>query len=239
MKKSIAVIVLFCLLVALVPVSAQDPEPQRVELTAADGLILVANYYTPAVTDEDSGVPAVLLLHMMNSSKEAWGAFIPLLLDAGYAVLAPDMRGSGETGSGMTGPEAIQDDLDWIAWLREQPGIDPERINVVGGSIGAMLALNVMAQDERIVTAVALSPLYESVEVTTAPAMLTIGERPVFLVAGQRDPDSADAVKQLALLAVGDFQLRIYPHSAHGTGIFMLEEDLAPSIVTWLDLHNH
>jgi pimeloyl-ACP methyl ester carboxylesterase len=227
------------LIAGAAPAAAQDdpPEPQRVELSAPDGLTLVANYFAP--TDPgDSGAPAALLLHMLGSQKEAWGDLVPPLVEAGYAVLAVDLRGHGETGGSNDWPLAEDDTRHWLDWLREQDGIDPLRINLVGGSIGSNLALRGMANNPAVVTAVALSPGLDYRGVTTEDALSTIAERPVFLVAAQRDTYSADSVKTLVTLAQGDTRVRLYPHGAHGTGIFMLEDDLAPSIIDWLNAHN-
>jgi dienelactone hydrolase len=229
---------LLILLLVVVPlVGAQGPQPEHIELEASDGLVLVGSYYTPS-EPPDSGAPAVLLLHQFGSRKEAWIDIVPGLLDAGYGVLAIDIRAHGETGGDYDWPRAEDDMQLWLDWLREQPGIDPERLNIVGASIGANLALRGMAADPQVVTAVALSPGLDYENLTTEDAMVTIGERPVFLVAAQRDTESVTAVKALASLAEGDTLVRIYPHGAHGTGIFMVEDDLAPLIVTWLDIQN-
>jgi len=216
----------------------EDQEPQRVEAAASDDLMLVGNYFTPAETP-DGGAPAVLLLHQYGSQKQAWDiALVTPLLDAGYAVLAVDQRGFGDTGGGEDWELAELDVQTWLDWLREQPGIDPERLNIVGASIGSNLALRSMANDERVVTAVALSPGLDYFGVTTEEAITAIGERPVYLVAAQHDSESADAVRTLGALAAGEVRVRIYTHSAHGTGMFMLEYGLAPSIVAWLDAYN-
>lgn len=225
------------LLITALPAAAQGPKPQAVEVAGYDGWTLAADYYAPDDIP-DGGVPAVLLLHMCGSSKAAWGIFAPDLLAAGYAALAPDMRGGGATRGSMTAENAQRDVQTWLDWLREQPGIDPDRLNIIGGSCGAILALRGMANDPGVVTAVALSPVWEYSGLTTEDAIQTIDTRPVFLVAAQRDTDSADAVKRLAALALGDVLLRVYPRSAHGTGLFMTQDDLAPSILTWLDAHN-
>ncbi|MGH3821256.1 MAG: alpha/beta fold hydrolase [Pseudonocardiaceae bacterium] len=46
------------------------------------------------VVDEGEG-PAVLLLHGFPESSELWRHQIPALVDAGYRVIAPDLRGFG------------------------------------------------------------------------------------------------------------------------------------------------
>jgi pimeloyl-ACP methyl ester carboxylesterase len=226
-------IVLFAL---AVPAAAQDtpPQPQRVEVEASDGLVLVGTYYAPA----ESGAPAVLLMHHSGSRKEAWIDFIPFLLDAGYATLAVDLRGHGET-RGRTDWTLAEDDAHrWLAWLRDQPDVDPDRVSIVGASIGADLGLRVMAADERLVTLVGLSALLDAQGVFTEEAVAAIGPRPLYLIAGQGAEDEANAIRTLIQVAEGDFQARLYDNGACCTFLFLFEDDLAPSIITWLDTHN-
>src|SRR5690348_963335 len=53
------------------------------------------------------GRPAVLLLHGFPELAYSWRKVMPALADAGYHVIAPDLRGYGQT----TGPEVTYDDL--------------------------------------------------------------------------------------------------------------------------------
>jgi dienelactone hydrolase len=45
-----------------------------------------------------------------------------------------------------------------ITWLQNQPGVDPGRIAIHGGSVGGMVALHVAAVDPRVKAVVAISP---------------------------------------------------------------------------------
>jgi len=45
----------------------------------------------------DPDGPPVLLWHGFLSTSQVWRKVMPLLADAGYAVLAPDMRGYGDS----------------------------------------------------------------------------------------------------------------------------------------------
>src|SRR3954467_14396788 len=51
---------------------------------------------TLSVLDEGEG-PAVLLLHGFPDSSYLWRKQVPALLDAGLRVIAPDLRGFGES----------------------------------------------------------------------------------------------------------------------------------------------
>jgi pimeloyl-ACP methyl ester carboxylesterase len=103
------------LLAAVPAVFAQDatPTPQVVTVTAADGLVLQGDFYgTP---DSDGEKPAVLLLHMLDSSRSAWNPLLPALIADGYNVLAVDLRGHGDTGGTRDWARAQDDTQVWLA----------------------------------------------------------------------------------------------------------------------------
>ncbi len=225
----------------IVPAAAQGnpPEPARITLEGADGQTLVGAFYAPpGDSGEDGGSPGVLLMHQMGMDKDAWPELAAALVEAEYAVLSVDLRGHGETGGSRLWNLAEVDVQRWLDWLRAQPGVDPDRMNIVGASIGANLALRGMANDAGVITTVALSPGLEYSGVTTADAVTAIGDRPLGLVAGRGDVYSADSLRDLLALAEGDTLLRLYDNQLHGNRIFPVEADLAPSIVFWLESHN-
>jgi len=233
----LGVIVLAAGLLPAGGVLAQGGEAVGVEIEASDGLVLVGDYYAP-LEAEEGGAPAVLLLHQLSSTRRAWADLIPLLPEAGYGVLAVDMRGHGATRGSQDWPLAEQDLHLWLDWLRAQEGIDPARLNIIGASIGSNLALRGMAGDEAVVTAIALSPGLDYRGVTTEDALETIDRRPVMLVAGQSDYESANSVRELGLLLKGDSLMRLYATSTHGTAMLADRPTLMPLIVNWLEEHN-
>ncbi|HKS43818.1 MAG TPA: alpha/beta hydrolase [Amycolatopsis sp.] len=90
------------------------------------------------VIDEGTG-PPVLLLHGFPDSSAVWRHQIPALVAAGHRVIAPDLRGFGESdrpeGVGNYRLElAVQDVLGILTTL----GVS--RVNVVGHDWGATLA---------------------------------------------------------------------------------------------------
>ncbi|MEH6943888.1 alpha/beta fold hydrolase [Bacillus sp. JJ722] len=89
------------------------------------------------VVDEGSG-PAVLLLHGFPDSSYLWRNQIQTLVKAGYRVIAPDLRGFGETDKPQE-VEAYDIQLllgDVIGILKE---LQVERVRLVGHDWGAVL----------------------------------------------------------------------------------------------------
>ena len=96
-----------------------------------------------AVQDEGEG-PAVLLLHGFPDSHALWRNQVPALLDAGYRVIAPDLRGFGESakpvGVDNYGILSIAGD---VVGILDSLGVD--RAHVVGHDWGAALAWAIAA----------------------------------------------------------------------------------------------
>jgi pimeloyl-ACP methyl ester carboxylesterase len=99
---------------------------------------LQANGLTFNVAEAGSG-PPVLLLHGFPDCWRLWRHQVPALAEAGYRVLAPDLRGFGETDK----PEKVEDYrmrtlVGDVVGLLDALGVD--RAAVVGHDWGAALA---------------------------------------------------------------------------------------------------
>ncbi len=78
----------------------------------------------------------------------------------GFYSLAVTMRGWPDTGGvndcGLRQPEDISQVVDWLA---TQPGVDPERIAIIGSAQGAQVALLTAAQNPKVKAVAAFHPL--------------------------------------------------------------------------------
>jgi pimeloyl-ACP methyl ester carboxylesterase len=82
-----------------------------------------------------------------------WRDVSEALAAQGIAVLRLDDRGTGRsTGqfAGATTDDFARDAAAAVAWLRRQPGIDPQRVGLVGHSEGAVVALLVARADSAV-----------------------------------------------------------------------------------------
>ncbi len=211
------------------------PTPMRVEVQADDGLTLVGDLYNAEL---DVQTPALLLMHMYGGRRTDWRPLIPALTGAGYRVIAVDLRGHGATGGSNDWQAAVGDVQTWLDWMEAQPSIDPDKIAVVGASIGANLALVGCANDTHCVTAVALSPGTNYFGVTTNDAIKTLRSRSALLVASQTDEPSSSSVRTLTALAEGEVGLQLYRGGTHGTLLLVTQgKTLIPQITHWLDDH--
>jgi pimeloyl-ACP methyl ester carboxylesterase len=93
---------------------------------------------TLAVLDEGEG-PPVLLLHGFPDSSRLWRHQVPALIDAGLRVIAPDLRGFGESDrpEGVEAYALARSVADMAAVL---DALGVERAHVVGHDFGAAVA---------------------------------------------------------------------------------------------------
>ena len=108
-----------------------------------------------------SGLPAptLIVLHGWGSNS---GMMLPLaepFCRAGYTLLFIDARNHGASdGDTFSSLPRFAEDLESaVDWLRQQPEIDPNRIGLIGHSVGAAAALLVASHREDIVVVVSLA----------------------------------------------------------------------------------
>lgn len=209
-----------------------DLQPKPVDLVTEDNVNLKATYYPAAGAAAQA--PALLLLHMLNSNKESWQDFAPALQEAGYAVLALDLRGHGESSNANFNYVFMDRDADaGLRWLRTRPEINAEKTGIVGASIGANLALRSGSRTPQIKSVVLLSPGLDYRGVTTLDVLATYGQRPIMIVAAENDSYAANSSRTLNSQALGQHQLQIYPGADHGTNLLSAQAGLTPMILSW------
>lgn len=119
--------------------------PALIEWVSFDGTRTPAFYALPKTPAPPGGYPAIMWVHGGPSSQTRanFRADTQMLLDQGFAVLLPNMRGS--TGYGRAYMEAdelhlrehyIEDMASGRAWLAARPEIDADRIGIMGQSYG-------------------------------------------------------------------------------------------------------
>jgi len=105
--------------------------------------------------------PVVIDIHGGPESqyRPGWDPFVQFLVnELGYAVVAPNVRGSTGYGktflaldNGVLREDAVRDIGSLLVWLGVQPQFDRERVAVMGGSYGGYLALaSLVAYGERL-----------------------------------------------------------------------------------------
>lgn len=104
--------------------------------------------------------PGIAILHGAGSRKENHADFARRAAAAGFAALAFDQRGHGDS-DGTMGPAAVGDVARMARLLAAEPGIDAGRVAVRGSSMGGFMAIHAAARSEAIAAAIAICPAGE------------------------------------------------------------------------------
>ena len=134
------------------PVEAPLPTAATaVTFETPDGVSLTAWYVPPA-----NGA-AVILLPGSGGAKGSTVAHAQVLARHGYGTLALDSRGTGDSGGvgNAWGWHGASDIAGAITWLRSVGEVDPDRIGLMGLSMGGEEAITAAALDERVHAVVA------------------------------------------------------------------------------------
>jgi alpha-beta hydrolase superfamily lysophospholipase len=177
---------------------------------------------------------ALLLLHEAHQNRNSWSGFAQAAHEMGYAVLALDARGHGQSEGERVFDEAMDHDVEAVlAWLRASRDVDGDRIGIAGASLGANLALRAAARHPEIRSVALLSPGMILWQVDIREAVVDYGDRPLLLVAAEGDGYAARSAGELDELALGDHELRLLPGLAHGTGMLASDSDLQRLLLDW------
>lgn len=217
-------------LVSIIPLDFAAPQtvqPQTVTLTTFDEQTLYADYY-PRKADE-GGTPFVILLHMYRGDRSAFVPLIDPLHRAGFAVLALDLRGHGQSATEETRARATKGETALFRdmtrdvraaydWLADQPGIDRARFALVGASIGASVALEYAAEDRSVDALVLLSPGTDYLGINSETSLRNVKGRELLMIAADNEKEKA-AIHALKNFAK-DAKTEIVPGDYHGTHMF-------------------
>jgi hypothetical protein len=111
---------------------AQRVEAQPVEMLADDGLLLAGQYYENAGSHKWA-----IVIHGYHGTSANMVGYAQRYYDAGYQVLAPDLRASGDSEGDYLGMGWLdkEDMLRWVGWICAR---DPDaQIVLHGVSMGA------------------------------------------------------------------------------------------------------
>ena len=128
----------------------------------SDGLTLNGVIAMPDGMAPGEKRPAFMVLHGFGSTHNAGNVKTPcaMLNKLGYATLRFDMRGCGDS-EGEKGRliclEQVEDARNALTFLAGEPGIDPDRIGVMGSSFGAAVAVYTAGVDKRFAACVSAS----------------------------------------------------------------------------------
>ncbi len=221
----------------------QPKHMETVTIKTEDGVEIIGDYYLAGAEN----ATAVLLLHMMPSTRKSWVEFVGKLNEAGFSALAIDLRGHGDSLNKSDGTyvnyknfsnaehQSSIHDVEASVDFLKQKGVG--KIMVIGASIGANLALQYASLHNDIRAAVLLSPGldYRGVLTDHLPEHFQRGQA-VYYVASSEDSYAVESVRKLYQETPDGVmkEEKIFDQAGHGIDMFSREPDFEDQIISWL-----
>lgn len=172
--------------------ASTERKPAVLMLHGADGLTMRGGEYRAAARAIAAAGYHVALLHYLDRTQERW---------ASLATIPHNLRAWMNTLG------------DAITWLQKRPTVDPQRIGLIGISLGAALSLATASQDGRVKAVVDyFGPMPQGFERTTRFP-------PTLILHGAADPivPAANAYAiETVLKSLGvPYEIVVYPGQGH------------------------
>jgi dienelactone hydrolase len=223
-----------------------DYVKEDITITTEDKVNISANYFYRNGKKENSQ-PLVVLIHQFRQNKEQWAdSFVDSLVNAGYKVLAYDIRGHGQSDKVnydltdlLTDPNKAPLDVAAVfKWAKEQNGIDSTRIGVMGTSIGGNLACyaryNLGAK-----TAISVSNNEEGFEKFLGIDPRAMGRvmrriSSILFICGNKDGNHEQEEKYLIDNYVMEpMELKVYDSDKHGINLIRENPEIYSIALNW------
>ena len=130
---------------------AEFVTPEIVRYASFDGREIPAYFYRAAAGADPA--PVIVMVHGGPEwqFRPYFHFLVQYFVQHGYPVLAPNVRGSTGYGNTYSHLDDVEKRMDSVAdlahaahWLRDQPGVDPDRLVVYGGSYGGFMVLSAL-----------------------------------------------------------------------------------------------
>jgi pimeloyl-ACP methyl ester carboxylesterase len=159
------------------PQSSNGIEYQLVTLYNEQDHLQLSGWYIPSKNGA-----AIILLHGFGSNRLEMKSRADVLARHGYGVLLYDLRGHGESDGKVRafGWKDVDDVKTALVFLSNCAEVDPDRIGILGFSIGGQIAIRATAEYHQIKAIIADDPGFVTVD--DAPKPSTLRERILYLV---------------------------------------------------------
>jgi pimeloyl-ACP methyl ester carboxylesterase len=154
-------------------------------------LHLPKHYAKPAA----KSLPVLLAFHPLGGEKDSFDFCLDLFREAGYATFCIDLPAHGENVDGPRLKPEVEDlGLAALEVLAAHPEIDPQRLGVIGGSLGGLFALRTAAASSRVKACLAYASPFD---ITDGMKQMLPGVRDCFnwVVGAKTEAEAYEAVQ--------------------------------------------
>jgi pimeloyl-ACP methyl ester carboxylesterase len=230
-------------------VPAVSPGGEEVEYVTGDQVTMHADLYRA----DDPKAPSVLLLHEHRKDRTTWAPLIPALTEAGFNVVAFDLRGHGGSTRQMRGeregvldadevplfmtrslishsPKDVGATIDMLA----ERGLPTDRLALIGAGYGASAALLASPHwHGQIWALVLMSPVTGSFGIQVLPHAKMFPGR-MLLIVDRADPTAAPSSHRIVQIHPGAEVHVELQEAGRGTHILLTYPELKDRIVEFL-----
>ena len=250
MKRTIFIILtLFLFFINTSVDAAQALIKKDYKVASKDGFNIVATFTYPKVKGQNE-FPTVVLLHSLGYNSQWWSDLPSELLAKGYAVLAIDLRGHGESvynkkltkisWKNMKNSAYAKYPDDILAVISAIKDENTKKVffnnwAIVGADIGA--SAGVIVADKYKVdpkTIVMISPVVKTKDIYIPVNLAHLENVDILSISGTDDYDSMEAATYLSRFAQNEFVTLV--SESKSTGMLMIKNDpgLAKFIAEWI-----
>ncbi|MDH5506581.1 MAG: alpha/beta fold hydrolase [Anaerolineae bacterium] len=151
---------------------------EEIHFPTPDGLLLAGWFIPPGA---ESGGATIIFVHGLHGNRSALLDEAAGLAAHGYGALLLDMRNQGESQGTVTtlGLEEWQDVRGAVDYLLTRPEVNPERIGLVGHSMGGATAIRAAARIPEVRAVIAESA-FTSIEDNISESIRAVTGLPAF-----------------------------------------------------------
>lgn len=252
---------------ALLPPAMKTLPYEEVSIPLKDQLIVYGRLYDPsmkpegaeeegdATTSEEEEYkgpkyPLVILLHGLNRDHVVWNDLPALLVKAGYAVYAMDLRGHGKS---MTTthkrkvnwrllspeqwqklPKDVGEVIQFFQKGEDYPQVDGKTVALIGEKLGSNVAVYTARDNHDAVKAMVLiSPGLDYKGIIPSQAIVDY-TNPALLITSQDDAYSYQSTERLYNWLLGPKALQVYKKIGDGSDMLSNRTSLGSQITDWL-----
>lgn len=220
---------------------------ETVSFKTPDGFNIFGAWFTSS--RQTGRRPAVVLIHPYDEDLGIWVPFVPDLTDAGFHVLAYDVRGHGrstfhndvyfprsrfQTGDFNSMPLDVE---GAIGWLKRRVDVDGTRIGLVGAALGANIAYVSSGTNPDVKTSVVISIITRlRQDILLGADVVDFKPRSILFMASHGDGYTFTSSELLARETLKPVRVSGYQGAANGLAL-LTNPAARAEILQWLRTH--
>ncbi len=239
--------------ILLLSVSALDAadgrkiEKAEVVIDAPDTSVELVGYIYLPDPEKYRKPPLVVLLHQKGRSHVVWDDFARALAGRGLAALAIDLRGYGKSIYNLKRRKNRSPGVFYEGDFAAYPNdikvlvgqamndwgyrLDTNSLAMIGSELGGNAGLLWAGQEPRVKYCALLSPGLDRKGLRIAPTIIEFGERPLYLVASEKDIYAAESCYLLSDVVDRVLEMDIFEGFMHGNSLLNANTDLQVKLI--------